>query len=301
MGGLFRPHNDLVNMFKTLCDGHSDKARYQSIGKTREGRDIWLFKLGNPNGGAVLFDGCLHGWEDMGSEVEYLYAQWLLESGALIAEKILRENYTLIIPVINMDSTERQNRNFTDCQYGVDLNRNFAYGWTANTCNDYDYHGKSARSEKETQVGHSVFETFKPKQYVNTHYGGGPYLAYHSTVPSSTIQPILNRINQLSTEKSVTPYDYRSTSGRPGYAIGDAYVAGAVAWLLETASGPGCYMHTEHSYQDIVNIFFPKILPILIAVSEACAIVQPPPPPVKYTFTNWQDGDVNPTKTIVVS
>ena len=95
----FHSHQELVSMFKTLCDNYPSYASYDSIGKTYEGRDIWMFKFGTPNGGKVLWDGCLHGWEDMGSEIMYLFATWLLESSDPTAERILQRNYVLITDV----------------------------------------------------------------------------------------------------------------------------------------------------------------------------------------------------------
>lgn len=268
----YHTHDVLNNMFKTLCNRHSEAA-YESVGKSYQGRDIWLFKIGNPRGGRVLWDGCLHGWEDMGSEIMYLYAEWLLESGDPKAKEILRTNWTLLIPVVNPDSYTRENRNFTECQYGVDLNRNFKQGWSWVPCNPWPncYRGNSAASEPETKVMRNVFSRFKPHHYVNTHYGGGPWIGYYHLESASVINPILTRIKELSIQINVTPYNVHSV-GSIGYAVGDAHNFGAVAWLFEVEGGPGCYAHTAHPYSMVVNVYFPKCLPVFIALSEACAI-----------------------------
>ena len=300
------PSKLLVNRFKALCDAHPTQANYVSIGKSYEGRDIWMFRIGTIGGGVVLLDGCLHGWEDMGTECEYRYAKWLLESGDPKTLEILQKNYSLFVPVVNMDSVERQNRDFNPCLYGVDLNRNFTSGWTYTGCADYPncYHGPSAASEPETLILKNVFQTYKPEIYLNTHYGGGPYLAYYSGEQSSIVQPILNRISQLSMQMGVTPYPV-SSSGSNGYAIGDAHNAGAIAWLLETATEtdyhtgtdptPSCYMHDVQEIVDIDTYYFPKMLPIFIAFSEAVA---KNPVTQKHVFTQWNDGDLNNPKTV---
>ena len=300
-GRLFHPRLTFIDMWQTLCSSHPNVASYESAGKTFEGNDVWLFKVGNPLGGKVLYDGCLHGWEDIGAEVEYLYAKWLLESGDPIAQKILAQNYSLFVPVINYDRDERQNANFQDCQYGTDLNRNFLKNWRQTPCGNYPdcYNGKSAGSEPETKALRAVFQKYAPAYYLNTHYGGGPYLSYYSRASEAEV---VARIRELS-QPETFPWSISTMGAGNGMAIGDAYDFGASAWLFEIASPTAPlvtagtpYGHTAHTLADIQNYFFPRILPVCIAFSEASA----GPVQVKYAFKQWQDGDKNPTKTIVV-
>jgi hypothetical protein len=297
-GKSFHTHNELITMFKTLYDKYPGYASYEPVGKTYEGRDIVLFKIGNPNGGKVLWDGAVHGWEDAGSEVEYLIAKWLLENGTTgidpTAKKIIEQNLILFVPVVNMDSYERQNRNSTGCSYGVDLNRNFVKGWTAKSClagscmtnancstnyvcknnvctNNYDYSGSSGGSEKETQALRNVFQTYKPNFYVNVHYGGGPLLYYYSGSGSNVTLSnlILQRIRQLDSQMGVIPYP-TSAVGSNGETVGDASNY-ANAWLLEIEENdPTCsrYSHTC-PYSDVVNKYYPKAFPIFLAMTEA--------------------------------
>jgi hypothetical protein len=290
-------------MFKTLYDKYPGYASYEPIGKTYEGRDIVLFKIGNLNGGTVLWDGAVHGWEDAGSEVEYLIAKWLLENGTTgtdpTAKRIIERNLILFVPVVNMDSYERGNRNFTYCPYGIDINRNFVKGWSAKSCystsctsnsncstnyvcrnsvctNTYDFSGPSGGSEKETQALRNVFQTYKPKFYVNTHYGGGPLLYYYTGSGSNATLSnlVLQRSNQLSSQTGVTPYP-TSQVGSGGETVGDASDY-ANAWLLEVEGGTGCYGHTKNTYSDIVNTYYPKVFPIFLAMTEFSEVVPTP-------------------------
>ena len=121
----FHAKSTLIQMFKTLCDKYKSIASYESVGKDSGGVDIWLFKIGNPNGGRVLWDGALHGNEDFGSEVIYLLTKWLLESKDASAQKILSENLVLFMPIIS-SRWDRSNYNTAISKYGVNLNRNFA-------------------------------------------------------------------------------------------------------------------------------------------------------------------------------
>jgi hypothetical protein len=286
---LWHKHEVLVDLFKNLSDAHPKYASYESIGKTHEGRDIMIFKIGNPEGGKVMWDGCIHGPEDMGSEIMYIFAKWLLESGNETANKILQRNYVLFVPVVNMDSYARQNRNFSACQYGVDLNRNFVTGWRSractigvctndtecqqnygssyvcrnNTCiNNYDYSGSSPASENETKALRNAFQKYRPDFYVNTHYGGGPWLGYYSGNNMTLVNLVIQRINEISSKMGVEPYRINSV-GANGMTVGDANYFGANAWLFEVEAWG------NFTYDDIVNIYFPKSLPILIAMCEA--------------------------------
>lgn len=286
---LWHRHEVLVELFKNLSNAHPKYASYESIGKSHEGRDILMFKIGNPEGGKVMWDGCIHGPEDIGSEIMYIIAKWLLESGNETANRILQRNYILFIPVVNMDSYARQNRNFSACQYGVDLNRNFVTGWRSractigtctndtdcennygssyvcrnNTCvNNYDYSGESPASENETKALRYAFQTYRPEFYVNTHRGGS-ILYYYSGNNMSIVNSLLQRINELSLQMGVTPYSATSV-GANGMALADANYFGATSWLFEIET-----WDVNVTYDDIVNVYFPRVLPVFIAMCEA--------------------------------
>ena len=183
-GGYWHQHDVLISMFKTLIDGHPNQASYELAGKTYQNRDVYLFKLGNPNGGKVMWIAALHGWEDMGSEIQYLIAQWLLTSGSQEANRILERNYILFMPIINMDSYERENKDYEDDSYGVDLNRNFVTGFNyidpANTGFPNSYHGDYGGSEKETQAVRNALSTYHPIVFLDMHYGGSPMFRANS-------------------------------------------------------------------------------------------------------------------------
>jgi hypothetical protein len=285
-GLTFHSKDTLIAMFKDLCNAHASQASYEIVGKTYEDRDIYIFKIGNPNGGRVLWDGSLHGWEDLGSEIEYLFANWLLTSNSPEVNRILERNYLLLVPIVNVDSTERQNRDFEDCPWGVDLNRNFQTGWSPNSPTDQlSYHGPSAASEPETQAMRFVFDKFRPEIYVNAHYGGGPYL--QASGANTTLSTwIINRINQLSNEAGFScPWPLTSGGAGEGLAVADAKSYGANSWLFEIASenapiatgapSGDCYMHRAHTLLDIQNYFFPKALPILRAMCESVEKIPP--------------------------
>jgi hypothetical protein len=255
----YETKTSLIDKFKTLCNAHSDYASYVSLGKSTLGKDIWIFRIGNPKGRAVMWDAQLHGNEDMGSEIELLIAKWLLESKDSTAQSILSETYVLFIPAVNIDSNTRTNANH------VNLNRNFLYKWGQSGSTSRlssEYRGSYAGSEKETQVMRNAFKIYSPKFYVNTHMWGGPRM-YSWNGNNATLANLLKtRIAQISSQNHVTPYPTSSIYGC-GYAFADAgYYFKACSFLLEINDS------NTPSYSTVVSQYYPKCLPILIAMCQ---------------------------------
>ena len=123
----YRDYGPLMTAFMDLAEAHPQQVTYQAVGKSALGEDIVIFKIGNPEGGRVLFDGAMHGTEAVGSELLYSYAKWLLESNDTTAKNTLQTTYTLLIPVVNVDKENYARKNAN----GVDLNRNFATSWSS--------------------------------------------------------------------------------------------------------------------------------------------------------------------------
>lgn len=229
--GPNRNYSTFMAAFKGLANAYPTLVTYETVGKTVENNDIIMFKIGNPAGGKVLFDGAIHGFESIGGELLYSYAQWLLTSDDPLAKQILAREYTLLIPAVNVDNYNIARAN----AHGVDLNRNFATGWqnsgSANATSE-NYHGPSPLSEPESQTMVKVFETFKPKFYVNLHSGGGAYYLGSTYGNKSYYASIVNNINSMSKARGVTPYPYYWTDGA-GFAISDAARMGITSFLLE--------------------------------------------------------------------
>ena len=101
----YTPQDQMIDQWKSLCDAHPQWASYETIGKSILGKDIWLFKIGTPSGGRVMYDGQGHGSEDAGTEILYKFCTWLLESNNTLANHILQYNYHLIIPILNVDAS----------------------------------------------------------------------------------------------------------------------------------------------------------------------------------------------------
>lgn len=152
---------------------------YYRIGRTYQGRYINVFRIGNPNGGKVLLIGTVHGLETFTSEVLYFYAKWLCERPEREAFNILRRNCTYIIPALNIDSynVKRKNANptLTPTSAGVDINRNFLYGWCYGSTDpaNWQYKGIGPLSEYENQAVHNFLYYERPPWTFTMHTGDG--------------------------------------------------------------------------------------------------------------------------------
>lgn len=228
----YRDYVPLLTAFMDLAQAHPQQMTYQVVGTTVLGADMMMFKIGNPEGGRVLFDGAIHGTEAIDSELLYSYAKWLLESNDTLAKETLRTTYTLLIPVVNVDKENYARKNAD----GVDLNRNFATSWSSSGSNlstSDQYRGPSPLSEPESRALVDVFKTFKPSFYVNLHMWDDPYYAGCRYANATYQSMIVSRIANLSRERGVSPFRYYGQFGGAGMAIGDAARLGITSFLIE--------------------------------------------------------------------
>jgi len=281
----FHTKEEKITMWKSLWDSHPT-ANYTSIGKTYAGNDIWLFMAGNSTGGRILLDGEMHGIEDKGSELLFLIAEWLLESGDPEAIRILEWNHILFIPQLN-DQDKRGNANTEISPYGVDLNRNFENGWLLVSPNTDTFGGTEPLSEPETQVLINAFLTYKPTFYINMHCGAGPYAAYYRNSNITLTQKVIALTNELCSSWGISPYPNPSL-GSQGFAIGDAIDLGIEsAWLIETVGIDTAWRHLPEHWDELVDTFLPKCLALFIAMAESCSSA---PSPLEILEINQHPG-----------
>lgn len=300
---LFTSTTTTISNWITLCDAHPTDASYEVIGGYYEGGSIYAFKIGDPTGGVILVDGRMHGWEDIGTEIMYRFATWLLTNNSVASNRILDGNYYIFIPVVTNAgwydgvTPERGNANTTNgATYGVDINRNFVTGFSrisAPGTASSPFHGDVAADQNETLAVRHVMETYSPEIYVNTHYGGGPWCnAYGANTTLSSW--IKTRTVQLHTATfgETFPWSMGSGSVGSGMAVGDGNAYGANSWLWEIAANSGspyhtglgsdAYMHNVHTIADLDNWYFPHSLPFFMALAEAVEVTGET---VKHTLT----------------
>jgi hypothetical protein len=267
------------------------------LGQDSAGFDIWLFEIGNPNGGKVLMDGCLHGNEDHSSEIQYWLLQWLLttpstdRSYARI-QRILSQNLVMFIPII-LHIWDRTNWNHTTCSYGVNLNRNFQTGWPHIACSD-QYSGvmtnnvwNEAQAEIETRLLRRIFRdsATKPDYYTNMHTGSNSGMHNGATVDvQKKCVTAMNLQAAIGTELGITPFSasfWGSTGSganptSSGFSISDAGSAYGIPAFLWECYAP--WYHRASDYTALHDTVLPKAKVWLAAMCQACEGTAPPPP-----------------------
>ena len=212
------------------------------IGESMDGHDIWAFKVSdNPNEDEeepeVLYTGLTHAREPVGMMNLFYFVQLLCESYGTDPElTYLVDNREMwFIPVINPDGylynesiqpngggMHRKNRRDTNCgdgtNRGVDLNRNYGYGWGANNTGSSPdpcsttYRGTEEFSEPETAA---VRDFVEDREFMNVLH----YHAYSNVL----IHPYGNA--SLPEEPDLTTYRKvgEEMTHYNGYAVGTGF------------------------------------------------------------------------------
>jgi hypothetical protein len=143
-----------------------------SIGSTIENRSLWMVKISDNVGidegePEVLFDAMHHAREPLSMEATLVFMEWLVTNYGSDPEAtfLVNERELYFVPCLNPDGYEynrttspgggglwRKNRRDNgDGTFGVDLNRNYATGWSAPNG------GSSAVTSSETYRGAAPF------------------------------------------------------------------------------------------------------------------------------------------------
>ncbi|CAH2229957.1 jg14029 [Pararge aegeria aegeria] len=162
--------DDLATRFPYLCT-------VSVIGRSVEGRDLKMLKISNGNSGneGVWIDGSIHPREWISTAVVTYLANYLVTNYHELSETVTNKDW-YILPVLNPDGYEyththdrmwRKNRaRYGEC-VGVDLNRNFSYGWgekgeegSSEDPGNIFFRGPEPFSEPETAaVKHVILES----------------------------------------------------------------------------------------------------------------------------------------------
>jgi carboxypeptidase T len=176
--GTYRSYNSAVATLQNLASNHPEIASYMVLGKSFEGRDQPMLRISSLSPGqaesekipAILYQGCHHAREHLSVEVPLRFAEFLVNNYTSNEniKKLLDTREIFIAPVINPDGffydytngisgkNWRKNRHpNSGGSYGVDLNRNYGFGWggggASDDPNNDTYRGPTAFSEIEIQ------------------------------------------------------------------------------------------------------------------------------------------------------
>jgi carboxypeptidase T len=272
----------ILGVLKAYEAAYPTLATVMTVGKSLEGREIYAIKItsdakaNDPAKPRIFFNGMHHAREVMSVEVPLDTINVLLTQYGKDPKVThwVDANEIWVMPMFNVDGNNKvwtqssMWRKNTRNGYGVDLNRNYPYGW--GSCNGssgvtfaQNYRGPSAASEPETQVMMNFVSKIRPVFSISYHsfselviypYGCGDH------VPT---KEVLEKIGNDMAKKIV---------GDDGH---DQYKAGTAPELLYSADG-GDIDWMYHEYQ--VNAY-------VIEVNSSDQGFQP-------SYSRWREDTV---------
>lgn len=172
----YHNYTELTEAVKLLAQSNPTLVQLGSIGKSIEGREIWILRLGsrkvNPDQlPGMIFMGGHHAREHLSVEMPLMLAQFLVKKyneGNTRITTLLDSRDIHIIPVVNPDGMEfdiadgnykmwrKNRRRNSDGTFGVDLNRNYGFQWgtggSSSSPSSDTFKGPQPFSEPETQA-----------------------------------------------------------------------------------------------------------------------------------------------------
>ncbi|MEK6644911.1 MAG: M14 metallopeptidase family protein [Planctomycetota bacterium] len=244
----YLPLADLYTFMTNLAVARPDLVQeLPSIGNSVEGRPLRVWRITGSNPGpkpAVFYHGLQHAREWItGPTVLYLANHLVTNHGVdpCITDLVDRTEFFLA-PCVNPDgylytwTTERlwrkNRRPNGDGTFGVDLNRNWAFGWggggSSGVPNDLTYRGTAPFSEPETTA---------LSNFITAHPNIKAYMDYHS-YSQLILWPFGNECIAPSPPDDAKYASLGTTMQSLIQSVhGQAYVAGPICLTLYQASG----------------------------------------------------------------
>ena len=184
----YKRPEDIERLLKDFNQHYPELTQLREVGKSLQGRPIWAIKISRQanihvsSKPAVLFNGMHHAREVMGPEVALDIIETLLTKYGK-DNKITHwvdSTEIWVLPMFNVDGNnivwtdDNMWRKNARGNYGVDINRNYPFGW--GSCNgssgdkrNQTYRGESAGSEPETQVMMNLVKEIRPVFDISYH------------------------------------------------------------------------------------------------------------------------------------
>jgi carboxypeptidase T len=173
----YHTYAEMVTEIKAAQTAHPDIVQVRSIGKSYQGRDIWVAKVSDnvatdENEPEVMFDSMTHAREHLSLEQDLALLRWLTDGYGTDSRitNIVNTREIWIVFMVNPDGAEydltgspfrswRKNRqpNAGTTAIGTDVNRNYGYHWaccggSSSSKSSPTYHGSAAFSTPEARV-----------------------------------------------------------------------------------------------------------------------------------------------------
>lgn len=207
----YHTYQEMTDELHALQVNHSDIMSLTSLGKTYEGRDLWMVKLSDnvtseENEPGVLFMGAHHGNEKPGYEVCLFFINYMVahydNSSTPEVRNAIDTTQIYLIPMVNPDGVEANTRkncapnhgpyghSASITSYGVNLNRNYDDPWYLAYVfpvayslpfilpdSSFNYRGPYPFSENETKAVKAFAETHNISISISYH-SYGEFIVY---------------------------------------------------------------------------------------------------------------------------
>ncbi len=183
----YKSPEEIETLLNNFHQSYPELTEIKEVGKSLQGRSIWAIKItGDVNKKmakpTVLFNAMHHAREVMGPEVGLDIIETLLTNYGKDTKIThwVDDNIIWVMPMFNVDgnnivwTSNNMWRKNARNNYGVDLNRNYPYGWgscggSSRSTYAQDYRGPSAGSEPETQVMMNFVKEIRPVFDISYH------------------------------------------------------------------------------------------------------------------------------------
>ncbi|GJQ71043.1 hypothetical protein Trydic_g953 [Trypoxylus dichotomus] len=250
----YHRYNVILDYVKNLEKKHPGRVSIESIGKSVEEREIFVVKISSKTQSlkpAILVDAGLSPREWIGPAQALYIIQQFVENPYY--KKMVENVDWYIIPVVNPDGYEythtkerlwKKNRAKNNNHTGVYLNRNFDINFGGDLSSSaeeaWNYHGKSAFSEPETEAIRRFIENnvLRIKLYLSLD-SFGPAIVYpygYKEDPPENIEIIklvAENVAEQIRKENQTPYQVKRASSRHC-----KYSGTSVDWSVEVAGVP---------------------------------------------------------------
>ncbi len=227
----YHDYGNLTAELRTLNQTHPDLLRVFSIGKSVEGRDLWLCEITNRSitttKRALWIDGGMHGDEVIGVECALHMVHFFLEKTSNdTVKRMLQEAVIYVLCMVNPDGVERAKNAtyYADARknaHGVDLNRNFAWYWEKGDDDPSSpvFRGPAPFSEPETRAIRNFVLNLTDQLvfYMNYHSGTEAVIHPWGYPPEDGILPEESMYRSFWEYVADWGYDYGDTSQTVGY------------------------------------------------------------------------------------
>jgi carboxypeptidase T len=227
----YHTYQEMTDELHALQANHSAIMSLTSLGKTYEGRDIWMVKLSDhveqeENEPGVLFMGVHHGNEKPGYEVCLFFIKYMVEHYDNSSTPEVREAFNTtqiyLIPMVNPDGVEVNTRK--NCapnhgsfgysksitSYGVNLNRNYDDPWYLAyvfpfayslpfilSDSSFNYRGPYPFSENETKAVKAFAESHNISISISYHtYGEFIVYPWMHTTKQTPDEPLFRSVGE---------------------------------------------------------------------------------------------------------